>query len=154
MLDIFWVLFYLTVGIYTLFLLWLFRKSKPQANQTISKLSVVIPIKNEAGNLKRLLSSFGDHALLSEIILVDDHSSDNWKDVITDFSNGGLNLRIVSLNKEQKGKKAAIHAGIESAMEDWVLCSPTPGEVNSPVPMADSGGIVINEWLANPVAAW
>lgn len=121
MLDVFWVLFYLTVGIYTLFLLWLFRKSKPQANQTISKLSVVIPFKNEAGNLKTLLSSFGDHSLLSEIILVDDHSSDNWEDVFTDFSNGGLNLRIVTLNKEQKGKKAAIHAGIESAMEDWVL---------------------------------
>jgi len=47
-----------------------------------SKVSIIIPARNEDGNLKRLLTSLRDQSLKSyEIIVVDDHSEDQTTQV-------------------------------------------------------------------------
>jgi 4,4'-diaponeurosporenoate glycosyltransferase len=48
----------------------------------LPEISVIIPARNESENIGSLLTSLKDqHVLLKEIIVVDDHSEDNTKDV-------------------------------------------------------------------------
>jgi len=62
-----------------LFFFWKIPFPRKRENLTLdpSKVSIIIPARNEEGNLKRLLTSLGDPSLTScEIIVVDDHSED------------------------------------------------------------------------------
>jgi chlorobactene glucosyltransferase len=63
------------------------RRANKGAARTTSRVSVLVPARNEAGNLKRLLSSFKlQDDLNFEVIVLNDHSSDDTLDVVRRFA--------------------------------------------------------------------
>lgn len=92
-------------------------------------LSVVIPMYRESARIeptiRDVLRSLADRDHESEVILVDDGSTDDTVDVVTPFlrSGGGGPIRRVSLVKfgKNRGKGAAVRAGLAEARGDWRL---------------------------------
>lgn len=90
-------------------------------NDTMPSLSIIVPARNEAKNLQRLLPSLNalqfDGAL--EIIVVDDSSTDETSAVAKNF--GARVIRINELPDGWHGKPHACHAGALEAKGDWLL---------------------------------
>ena len=87
-------------------------------------LSVVIPAYNESQRLKRTLPQihnfFSKQKFSKEIIIVDDGSTDSTSDVVSDFVNNKKNYHLLK-QSVNKGKGAALKAGIAKSKGDWVL---------------------------------
>jgi glycosyltransferase involved in cell wall biosynthesis len=82
--------------------------------------SIIIPFKDEENNLLPLLKSLQNlnyPAELFEIIMVDDHSEDNFCQIINQFNN----LSITLLNNNGVGKKSALEKGISQAKNNWII---------------------------------
>ncbi len=83
-----------------------------------TSLSVVVAFRNEAGILLKLLETFLQQtypADLLEIILVNDHSTDESKVVVEKFITTNKQLNLQLLDTDGKGKKAALRTGITNA---------------------------------------
>ena len=84
------------------------------------KLSIVIPCYNEAkdiaSNIEIVKAYLKDKKIDHELILVDDGSKDNTKEVIESIEG----VRALSYEKN-RGKGGAVKYGIESATGDYVL---------------------------------
>ena len=89
--------------------------------------SIVIPFRNEAEHLPKLLASIKeiDYPTASfEIIFVDDASEDNSIQLITNFfdNNPHFDYQILSNIRQSKSpKKDAITTAIEQTKNDWIL---------------------------------
>jgi glycosyltransferase involved in cell wall biosynthesis len=95
------------------------RNSPSEETFNASKISVVIPFRNESNNIVRLRKSIDQlkiHAL--EYIWVNDHSEDNS---LEQFENAPENHNVISLDKTEFRKKAAIRRGIELAKGEYIL---------------------------------
>jgi len=100
------------------------------------KISVIIAMRNEEGNVKELVDSLAkqDHDNF-EIILVDDNSDDRTKSTAEELSIGKANFRVISAGENKFGwgpKKNAIHHGIEQSSGEIIVttdadCRPEPG---------------------------
>src|SRR3954447_11787055 len=83
------------------------------------KLSVVIPVYNEAATIASLIQRVRDVALPMEIIVVDDCSSDGTRRVLEDLPpSSDLVLRF---HERNKGKGAALRTGFSAATGDVVV---------------------------------
>ncbi|MCD6365489.1 MAG: glycosyltransferase family 2 protein [Planctomycetes bacterium] len=97
----------------------------------VTKLSIVIPIYNEAGQWRRLLERVREVELpdvVRQFILVDDGSSDGTRDELADFSAareaGGTQDEdeyLVLFHEQNQGKGAALRTGFEAAEGDIVI---------------------------------
>jgi dolichol-phosphate mannosyltransferase len=86
------------------------------------ELSVVIPVKNEAGNIAPLVGEIAaalDNLLDYEIIYVDDGSSDATAAEIRDLQQRTLPLRLIQ-HAESRGQSAAIRSGVKAARGIWI----------------------------------
>ncbi|AMC10803.1 hypothetical protein Lupro_05910 [Lutibacter profundi] len=89
--------------------------------------SIVIPFRNESHNLPKLLQSLSTinyPKSLFEIILVNDHSTDNFKPIITDFEAKypTVNLKLINnFIKSNSPKKDAINTAIEQSDFEWIV---------------------------------
>ena len=89
-------------------------------------LSVIIPAYNEAATIHFILDKVRAVKLIGglekEIVIVDDCSTDNTKDIIGQYISacGGENIRLHNQEKNQ-GKGAAIHKGIALATGDYMI---------------------------------
>ncbi|MBJ6118481.1 glycosyltransferase [Pontibacter sp. BT310] len=85
------------------------------------KLSIIIPVRNEAANILNLLQDLEKQQYpkaLFEIIVIDDHSEDETKTIVEQYARASaLQIKIIELNTyvNYSGKKAAIKTGIELA---------------------------------------
>ena len=84
------------------------------------KISIVIPARNEEatlgkvlGDLYRVLPTLKRHS--TEVICVDDHSTDRTADVAREFG-----ARVIA-NTRRPGKGAALRTGFEAATGNWIL---------------------------------
>jgi len=96
-------------------------------------ISVVIAFRNEMQNLPKLLDSIKNQSIdmsQFEIILVNDHSTDQWESAITEIL--PFNTRI--LHSPNSGKKAALRWGVQHAK----------GEV---IAMTDADCMIPPKWL-------
>jgi len=84
-------------------------------------LSIVIPVHNEAENISVLIKEIVDSMIniKYEIIVVDDDSSDNTLDVLSEMKIKIDNLRIIK-HSANYGQSFAIKSGIEHAKSDWI----------------------------------
>lgn len=86
-------------------------------------LSVVIPVRDEAGHLPRtieaLLSSLDGSGFDAEIVVVDDGSSDGSADAARRTADGRVPVHIV--RREGEGRFTARRAGLEAAKGELVL---------------------------------
>lgn len=92
----------------------------------MSKLSILIPVFNESGTIKELLTRIAKlplaHGYSKEIILIDDCSSDNSASLIEEFIDlhSELDIRLIK-QTSNLGKGAAIRKGIEHATGTFLI---------------------------------
>lgn len=90
---------------------------KGQSDPSFIQISLVIAVRNEEHNLKNLLNSLTNQSLSPqyfEIIIVDDHSTDNSLEIINKHKPTLVNLNLLSM-AHLMGKKNAISLGISNA---------------------------------------
>lgn len=89
-------------------------------------ISIVIAARNEEENIGRCINSLLNQSYplnLFEIIIVDDGSEDNTFKVSQELQLKAVNIKVLSLEKYHgtKGKKAAIHEGVNAARGALIL---------------------------------
>ena len=93
--------------------------------QPQTKVSLIIPARNEQDNLPVLLESISrlDYpSELLEVIIIDDNSTDNTWQLISDHSFvRGIRLSDVSTEELKAHKKFAIEKGIEAATGELIV---------------------------------
>jgi glycosyltransferase involved in cell wall biosynthesis len=82
-------------------------------------LSVIIPVYNEVGNVQEILKRVQAQKLASEIIVVDDGSTDGTRDILKGLD-GKKKVRVI-LHDQNRGKGAAVMTGINAALGDILL---------------------------------
>jgi glycosyltransferase involved in cell wall biosynthesis len=83
------------------------------------KLSVVIPVYNEAATIEQLISRVQAVGIPKEIIVVDDGSTDGTRAVLARLD-GHNNVRVF-LQPSNRGKGAALKLGFQNSTGDFVL---------------------------------
>jgi glycosyltransferase involved in cell wall biosynthesis len=86
------------------------------------KLSIVIPVYNEAKTLRTILDAVraADAGMEKELILVDDCSSDGTADVMAALAAEDSSLKVFR-HEVNRGKGAALRTGFEHAIGDYVI---------------------------------
>ncbi len=91
-------------------------------------ISIIIPSRNEAKNLPELLSSLKNQsypAHLFEILIIDDHSTDETASIVENFP--AKNIRLITLEQYTFGgelnsyKKKAIEIGIQNSNGELIV---------------------------------
>lgn len=104
------------------------RVGSKQYNRRKMKLSVVIPVYNEVTNIREILRRIRATKLPSEIVVVDDGSTDGSRELLAALdSKGGLR---VLLHETNQGKGAAVRTGIGAARGDVILIQDADLEYN------------------------
>ena len=119
MVPIYFVVFYVLIcSVFIFILLKILNDQSQTLNSTepVTNFSIVVAAKNEERNLPKLISSL---AKLNyprenfEVIIVDDHSSDNTFFITEELLFTFENFRIVrAVNKKYEGKRGALNYGI------------------------------------------
>lgn len=96
--------------------------------------SIIIPIRNEASNIKKTLSSVLNNDFDEEkyeVLVVNDHSEDDSVTIVENISKKHNNVKLINLNQNTEGKKQAITLAISKAQGDIILC--TDGDCEVPL---------------------
>lgn len=134
------ILLYIIIPLFVLYSLliiyyWLSWKSipdyTPAASLKQTKISVIIPARNEEENIGRLLQALQKQtypAALIEVIVIDDHSTDKTAAIVQQFS--AVKLIQLSDDDINSYKKKAIETGIATATGELIVttdadCLPT-----------------------------
>ncbi len=86
--------------------------------------SVIIPFRNEAQHLERLLQSLQNlnySKALFEVIFVNDHSDDHSVAIIEDYISRFQLDHMVLLHALEQGKKSAISFAVHHAKHEWIV---------------------------------
>ena len=92
------------------------------------KLSVIIPVYNEAHTIRDIIKKVEGVDLDKELIIVDDYSSDGTRDILKGME-GDSNLRIF-YHQKNMGKGAALRTGFKQASGDIVIIQDADLEYN------------------------
>lgn len=139
------LILYITItalAIQSLFWNLIFRRLKsflPIPSDSLHKgISVIVCAKNEAKNLDSLIPRIEKQLLNtnSELIIIDDQSTDNTKEIVQKYCNSNRQIRYFYNSVDGKGKKEALKLGLIKAKNDNVLltdadCVPEPDWVKS-----------------------
>ncbi|OYT35062.1 MAG: hypothetical protein B6U87_01060 [Candidatus Aenigmarchaeota archaeon ex4484_52] len=113
-------------GLFTsfFFLLVLFEKKKNLKTPNLKQyknISIIVPAYNEEKTIKKTLDSLLDlnwQKEKIEIICIDDGSTDNTGKIIEKYKGKGIKLFV----QKNKGKGAAMNAGLKLAKGEFVAC--------------------------------
>ncbi|WP_207511301.1 glycosyltransferase family 2 protein [Longitalea luteola] len=92
----------------------------------MAKLSILVPVYNEAATVHLILNKIGKVDLINnidkEVILINDCSNDNTEEVVLKYieSNSELTIKYIK-HHVNKGKGAALHTGIAHANGDYII---------------------------------
>lgn len=90
----------------------------------LMNVTVIIPFRNELKNLKAILADLQKQnysADLTEVIFVDDHSTDGSGEYITAACSKLQGFTVLIMNEGFAGKKHAIDYGIMQAKGGWII---------------------------------
>lgn len=119
---------FLSGALYMMLILYFYRglkklkKLNSSGKKFNTKISLVIPVRNEAQNIPGLIRSISGQdypARLLEVIFVDDHSEDNSFQLISDHIGSRENFHII--NSEGNGKKPALQTGFKKATGKLII---------------------------------
>ena len=91
------------------------------AGEKPPSLTVVIPARNERGNIEDALRRLPDFGVLTEVIFVEGHSTDGTWDEIQRVSaawDGRRGVRVRAFQQEARGKADAVRLGFSKASGD------------------------------------
>lgn len=85
------------------------------------KISIIIPTYNRAATIGKTIDTFIAQTYKDwEMIVVDDRSKDNTKEVIEEYNKRDARIRYM-LNERKKGAQGARNTGILHAQADWLV---------------------------------
>lgn len=82
--------------------------------------SVIIPCYNEAGNIKDCIERIPRMGKFTEIVVVDDGSSDNTAQIVKDLCEKRSDIKLISYSPNE-GKGKAVKKGFDSAIGDVLM---------------------------------
>jgi SAM-dependent methyltransferase len=91
----------------------------PTARKEYS-VSVVVPCYNEVGNVDRCVTEMKKFGSATELIIVDDGSSDGTAQAVKPEHNPEIEVRLISYSPN-RGKGQAVKAGFDAAKHDIVM---------------------------------
>ena len=103
------------------FCLTVFQVARPIPNQTLDRslsCSVVIPARNEAGNIEAAVQRTPEMGAGTEIIFIEGHSRDNTWEEIQRVKEKYPKRRIITLEQQSKGKGGAVREAFAAATGD------------------------------------
>ena len=89
---------------------------------SMSMLSVVVPVFNEAENVEPLIKEIAaalEGRWIYEIVYVNDSSTDNTLAVLTELKRKYPQLRVFT-NTPRSGQSAAVRSGVQAAKGEWI----------------------------------
>ena len=98
--------------------------ARPQPFENLEKkpsLSIVIPCRNEAGNISQALSRLPVFDTSVEVIFVEGHSTDNTLGEIQKAMTVFSDIDVKLLSQPGRGKADAVWAGFEAAQNDILM---------------------------------
>jgi SAM-dependent methyltransferase len=97
-------------------------KSKKPGGQTLPRshpsVSVIVPARNEAGNIKEIFERIPDFGSQSELVFVEGHSSDETYDTIKKMIERNPDRKCKLFRQTGKGKGDAVRLGFQEAQGD------------------------------------
>ena len=99
-------------------------------HQPTTFFSIIIPARDEEDNISNCIQSIINQnypSHLFEMIIVDDHSTDNTADIIINFQSKYANIKLIKLQDELQGKqlnaykKKAIDLAVQQAAGSWII---------------------------------
>lgn len=127
---------------YTLLILYFWQSWKAipvftPSQQPQTSISVIIPARNEEANIGNLLQGLQEQSYpnkLLQVIVVDDHSTDNTAAIVKTFPN----VQLIQLNADgiNSYKKKAVETGVAAATNELIVCTdadciPSPNWLNT-----------------------
>jgi ubiquinone/menaquinone biosynthesis C-methylase UbiE len=97
------------------------RPKVEERDLTDKSITVVVPARNEAGNIQQLLDRMPNLQLPGELIFVEGHSQDDTYTVIEKAVAGETRWRCNLIQQEGKGKGDAVRAGFKHANGDILM---------------------------------
>lgn len=85
------------------------------------RISVAMPVYNEAGTIREIVHQVLAVELDKELVIVDDGSSDGTRDILDELSRQFPETLRVVLQPYNQGKGAAVRRGIEEASGDIII---------------------------------
>lgn len=97
------------------------RKQDGRSPLPNPSLSIVIPARNEAGMIERIVKELPTLGSFTEIIFVEGHSADNtWQEIQRVAKKYGAQKKILIAQQEGKGKGDAVRKGFDMATGDII----------------------------------
>lgn len=84
-------------------------------------VSVIVPARNEAGTIEKLLQQLPPMGKWMEVIFVEGHSKDKTWEAIQLMKEKYKNLRIKSFKQKGRGKADAVHLGLKHAKGEIII---------------------------------
>ncbi len=86
----------------------------------LAKISVVVPVYNEAATIEEVLGRVRETGLAGEIVVVDDGSSDATPEIVARVAEAAPEVRL-QRHERNRGKGAALRTGFEKVTGDVVI---------------------------------
>src|SRR5260221_5084710 len=113
-------------------------RATPSANSPAPQLRIIVPSFNEElrlpPSLELIASYVKSSGLSTEVLVVDDGSSDHTAEVAAGFADRLANLRVVK-NGENRGKGYSVRRVMQEARGEHVLV--TDADLSAPIEEAD-----------------
>ena len=130
---------FLISTVYFFLILWFYRGwrklsfPKHQAGLNSVTVSVVIAVRNEEGNIEKLIRDLFRQDFdpdKFEVLIINDHSDDATEKLVLEIAVTEKRLKLYSLPDNLSGKKAAVDFGIRKASGEMIL--QTDGDCSVP----------------------
>ena len=102
------------------------KRIKNDTNDVNIKVSVIISIRNEGANIKKLVQSLRNQNYnkdLYDVIIVNDHSDDNSWELLCNEKLNWPHLQLLDMDVNEYGKKKALSKAINFSNSEVILTS-------------------------------